>query len=98
MQRSEDAAGSAVLAALEGTRPLLVEVQALIARHPAFDAAPQLHVRPGCAVRIDYRQSAFASSIARVCAHWRRQDPRGVTVESEPAPAHRGAGGCEQGA
>lgn len=31
-QRSEDAAGSAVLAALEGTRPLLVEVQALVAR------------------------------------------------------------------
>ncbi len=30
-QRHEDAAGSAVLAALEGTRPLLVEVQALIA-------------------------------------------------------------------
>lgn len=31
-QRSEDAAGSAVMAALEGTRPLLVEVQALVAR------------------------------------------------------------------
>lgn len=31
-QRSEDATGSAVLAALEGTRPLLVEVQALVAR------------------------------------------------------------------
>ena len=30
-QRSEDATGSAVLAALEGTRPLLVEVQALVA-------------------------------------------------------------------
>lgn len=30
-QRHEDAAGSAVLAALEGTRPLLVEVQALVA-------------------------------------------------------------------
>jgi len=30
-QRSEDVAGSAVLGALEGTRPLLVEVQALIA-------------------------------------------------------------------
>lgn len=30
-QRSEDAAGSAVMAALEGTRPLLVEVQALVA-------------------------------------------------------------------
>ena len=31
-QRSEDAAGSAVLAALEGSRPLLVEVQALVAQ------------------------------------------------------------------
>lgn len=31
-QRSEDATGSAVMAALEGTRPLLVEVQALVAR------------------------------------------------------------------
>jgi len=30
-QRHEEAAGSAVLAALEGTRPLLVEVQALVA-------------------------------------------------------------------
>lgn len=30
-QRSEDATGSAVLAALEGSRPLLVEVQALVA-------------------------------------------------------------------
>lgn len=30
-QRHEDATGSAVLAALEGTRPLLVEVQALVA-------------------------------------------------------------------
>lgn len=30
-QRNEDVAGSAVLAALEGTRPLLVEVQALVA-------------------------------------------------------------------
>jgi DNA repair protein RadA/Sms len=30
-QRSQDVAGSAVLAALEGTRPLLVEVQALVA-------------------------------------------------------------------
>lgn len=30
-QRQEDAAGSAVLAALEGTRPVLVEVQALVA-------------------------------------------------------------------
>lgn len=36
-QRHEDVAGSAVLAALEGTRPLLVEVQALIAQnsHPS---------------------------------------------------------------
>jgi DNA repair protein RadA/Sms len=30
-QRNQDAAGSSVLAALEGTRPLLVEVQALVA-------------------------------------------------------------------
>ncbi len=38
-QRSEDAAGSAVLAALEGTRPLLVEVQALVA--PSSLASPR---------------------------------------------------------
>lgn len=38
-QRHEDAAGSAVLAALEGTRPLLVEVQALVA--PSSLAAPR---------------------------------------------------------
>ncbi len=33
-QRHQDVAGSAVLAALEGTRPLLVEVQALVAPSP----------------------------------------------------------------
>ncbi len=38
-QRSEDVAGSAVLAALEGTRPMLVEVQALVA--PTSFAAPR---------------------------------------------------------
>ena len=38
-QRHEDAAGSAVLAALEGTRPLLVEVQALVA--PSSLATPR---------------------------------------------------------
>jgi len=38
-QRAEDAAGSAVLAALEGTRPLLVEVQALVA--PSSLASPR---------------------------------------------------------
>lgn len=38
-QRHEDAAGSAVLAALEGTRPLLVEVQALVA--PSSLASPR---------------------------------------------------------
>ncbi len=38
-QRSEDASGSAVLAALEGTRPLLVEVQALVA--PSSLASPR---------------------------------------------------------
>lgn len=38
-QRSADAAGSAVLAALEGTRPLLVEVQALVA--PSSLASPR---------------------------------------------------------
>lgn len=38
-QRSEDATGSAVLAALEGTRPLLVEVQALVA--PSSLASPR---------------------------------------------------------
>ncbi len=38
-QRHEDATGSAVLAALEGTRPLLVEVQALVA--PSSLAAPR---------------------------------------------------------
>ncbi|MCK5384466.1 MAG: DNA repair protein RadA [Alphaproteobacteria bacterium] len=38
-QRHEDAAGSAVLAALEGSRPLLVEVQALIA--PSSLASPR---------------------------------------------------------
>ncbi|MGH1403838.1 MAG: DNA repair protein RadA [Alphaproteobacteria bacterium] len=38
-QRHQDAAGSAVLAALEGTRPLLVEVQALVA--PSSLASPR---------------------------------------------------------
>ncbi len=38
-QRHEGAAGSAVLAALEGTRPLLVEVQALVA--PSSLASPR---------------------------------------------------------
>ncbi len=38
-QRNQDVAGSAVLAALEGTRPLLVEVQALVA--PSNMAAPR---------------------------------------------------------
>lgn len=38
-QRHEDATGSAVLAALEGTRPLLVEVQALVA--PSSLASPR---------------------------------------------------------
>ncbi len=38
-QRHEDAAGSSVLAALEGTRPLLVEVQALVA--PSSLASPR---------------------------------------------------------
>ncbi len=38
-QRSEDAAGSAVMAALEGTRPLLVEIQALVA--PSSLASPR---------------------------------------------------------
>ena len=38
-QRHTDAAGSAVLAALEGTRPLLVEVQALVA--PSSLASPR---------------------------------------------------------
>jgi len=38
-QRNQDVAGSAVLAALEGTRPLLVEVQALVA--PSSLAAPR---------------------------------------------------------
>lgn len=38
-QRNEDVAGSAVLAGLEGTRPLLVEVQALVA--PSSLAAPR---------------------------------------------------------
>ncbi|MDH5721719.1 MAG: DNA repair protein RadA [Alphaproteobacteria bacterium] len=38
-QRAEDTAGSAVLAALEGTRPLLVEVQALVA--PSTLASPR---------------------------------------------------------
>ncbi|MCB1532826.1 MAG: DNA repair protein RadA [Alphaproteobacteria bacterium] len=38
-QRASDVAGSAVLAALEGTRPLLVEVQALVA--PSSLAAPR---------------------------------------------------------
>lgn len=41
-QRHEDATGSAVLAALEGTRPLLVEVQALVA--PSSLAAPRRSV------------------------------------------------------
>ncbi len=41
-QRSQDVAGSAVLAALEGTRPLLVEVQALVA--PSSLAAPRRSV------------------------------------------------------
>lgn len=38
-QRNQDVAGSAVLAALEGSRPLLVEVQALVA--PSSLAAPR---------------------------------------------------------
>lgn len=38
-QRAQNVAGSAVLAALEGTRPLLVEVQALVA--PSSLAAPR---------------------------------------------------------
>ncbi len=38
-QRNEDAAGSAVLAGLEGTRPMLVEVQALVA--PSSLASPR---------------------------------------------------------
>lgn len=38
-QRNQDVAGSAVLAALEGTRPVLVEVQALVA--PSSLAAPR---------------------------------------------------------
>jgi DNA repair protein RadA/Sms len=38
-QRHQDASGSAVLAALEGTRPLLVEVQALVA--PSSLASPR---------------------------------------------------------
>ncbi len=38
-QRHEDSTGSAVLAALEGTRPLLVEVQALVA--PSSLASPR---------------------------------------------------------
>lgn len=38
-QRHQDVAGSAVLAALEGTRPLLVEVQALVA--PSALASPR---------------------------------------------------------
>ena len=38
-QRNEDVSGSAVLAGLEGTRPLLVEVQALVA--PTSFAAPR---------------------------------------------------------
>lgn len=38
-QRHQDVAGSAVLAALEGTRPLLVEVQALVA--PSSLASPR---------------------------------------------------------
>lgn len=38
-QRHQDVSGSAVLAALEGTRPLLVEVQALVA--PSALAAPR---------------------------------------------------------
>lgn len=41
-QRHEDAAGSAVLAALEGTRPLLVEVQALVV--PSSLASPRRSV------------------------------------------------------
>ena len=41
-QRHEDATGSAVLAALEGTRPLLVEVQALVA--PSSLASPRRSV------------------------------------------------------
>lgn len=41
-QRHQDVAGSAVLAALEGTRPVLVEVQALVA--PSSLAAPRRSV------------------------------------------------------
>ncbi len=41
-QRASDVAGSAVLAALEGTRPMLVEVQALVA--PSSLAAPRRSV------------------------------------------------------
>ncbi|MFK7839485.1 MAG: DNA repair protein RadA [Bdellovibrionales bacterium] len=41
-QRSADVAGSAVLAALEGTRPMLVEVQALVA--PSAMASPRRSV------------------------------------------------------
>jgi len=41
-QRNQDVAGSAVLAALEGTRPMLVEVQALVA--PTSFAAPRRSV------------------------------------------------------
>ena len=41
-QRHDDASGSAVLAALEGTRPLLVEVQALVA--PSSLASPRRSV------------------------------------------------------
>jgi len=41
-QRSQDVAGSAVLAALEGSRPLLVEVQALVA--PSSLASPRRSV------------------------------------------------------
>ena len=41
-QRNQDVAGSAVLAALEGTRPMLVEVQALVA--PSSLASPRRSV------------------------------------------------------
>jgi len=41
-QRAENVAGSAVLAALEGTRPMLVEVQALVA--PSAMASPRRSV------------------------------------------------------
>ncbi len=41
-QRASDVAGSAVLAALEGTRPMLVEVQALVA--PSAMASPRRSV------------------------------------------------------